>query len=355
MIPLRNELTDRRSKREAHGLQLPAQRLVSRAVTTNGSTDFLAHWAAHAWTILPNFVSSRRERHAPLAEPWSTTLQDEVTGCINLRGELRRESGPFASHCLVVVHGLGGSSDRHYCIRAAHAAQRAGVSCLRFGLRGADRQGDDFYHAGLAVDVDAAVSSAALADFEHIYVLGYSLGGHVTLRYALQRRDPRVRAVAAVCAPLDLELSALNIDAPESYVYRRHVLQGLNEIYGAVATRHAVPTPLARVTQARGIRVWDSLTVVPRYGFGTVDNYYASMSVGPRLSELTVPSLLVQSSVDPMVPPWTYERHLTRELPRLEVRRLQTGGHVAFPRVRAANGAGKVSVEDQILTWFTAH
>ena len=273
-------------------------------------------------------------------------------GRVTLHGALRREPGAPGRSCLVIVHGLGGSFDRHYCTTAALAAQHAGLSCLRFGLRGADRHGDDFYHGGLWADVHAAVSSEALADFEALYVLGYSLGGHVSLRYAVEGPAPRVRAVAAVCAPLDLALSAQHIDAPRSYVYRRHVLAGLNQIYGAVAGRHALPTPLPRVLCARSLRTWDSLTVVPRFGFDGVADYYARMSVGPALARLQVPCLLVQSTLDPMVPPWTYERHLAGPLPRLSVRRIAAGGHVAFPHVPDAAGQ-RGSLELQILHWLT--
>jgi predicted alpha/beta-fold hydrolase len=312
--------------------------------------------SAHAWTIGPNLVQRALRRIAPAAEPWTTAVDDPQVGRLTLRGELRREPG--ANACVVVVHGLGGSIDRHYCISAALAAQRVGLSCLRFGLRGADRSGEDFYHAGLTADIEAAVASEALRDFTRLYVLGYSLGGHVTLRYALTRLDPRVRAVAAVCAPLDLELGARQIDRVRSYVYRKHVLGGLNEIYTAVARKHSVPTPTAQVLRARSMREWDGLTVVPRYGFGSAAHYYASMSVGPRLHELQVPSLLVQSTLDPMVPPWTYEPHLQRPLPRLEIQRLSLGGHVAFPRLRPLGLVGEdqsgaaTPLADQILRWF---
>ncbi|MET0387140.1 MAG: alpha/beta fold hydrolase [Polyangiales bacterium] len=322
-------------------------------MTSNGTaTDFLVPWAAHAWTIVPNLLHAARARLPPAAEPWSTTLDDPRIGTLTLHGELRREVGPYAKHCVVVVHGLGGSIDRPYCIQAALAAQRAGLSCLRVSLRGADRRGEDFYHAGLSVDIAAAIASPALASFDRLYVLGYSLGGHVTLHYALQAIDPRVRAVAAVCAPLDLDLSALHIDGRGAALYRRHVLAGLKEIYAAVAAKHTVPTPLRIATAARRIRDWDRLTVVPRFGFESVEAYYATQSVGPRLAELTRPALLVQSSVDPMVPPWTYERHLARTLPQLSVRRLRAGGHVAFPRLLGADGSAKRWLEDQILDWF---
>ena len=309
--------------------------------------------AAHAWTIGPNLRHRVLGRTAPSSEAWSTTLQDPDVGPVVLRGALRRERDSRV--CVLVVHGLGGAIDRHYCIEAAHAAHAAGVSCLRIGLRGADRRGEDFYHAGLIADVAAALASPALADVEQLYVLGYSLGGHVTLRYALEPSDRRVRAIAAVCAPLDLELGAQLIDQPRSVLYRNHVLSGLNEIYAAVAQRRAVPTPVAQLKRARRIRDWDSLAVVRRYGFGTAENYYASMSVGPRLHELSVPSLLVQSQHDPMVPPWTYERHLQRTLPQLEVHSLASGGHVAFPHVRFGSALHAAPIAEHILSWLLQH
>ena len=302
---------------------------------------------------MPNFWHDIARRSAPAAEPWSVQIDDAQAGRVTLHGALRREPGALGKRCLVVVHGLGGSFDRHYCTTAALAAQRAGWSCLRFSLRGADRSGDDFYHAGLTADVHAAVSSEALADLDSVYVLGYSLGGHVTLRYALEEPGPRVQGAAAVCAPLDLELSAQHIDAPSSFVYRRHVLDGLKQIYAAVARRRSLPTPLEQVQRVSSIRTWDRLTVVPRFGFDSVDDYYGSMSVGPRLDRLRVPSLLVQSTLDPMVPPWTYEGHLAKSLPQLTVRRIPAGGHVAFPQVPDESGRPG-SLEGQILQWFAS-
>jgi predicted alpha/beta-fold hydrolase len=309
--------------------------------------------AAHFWTIAPTLLHGWAPRAAPLAQPWSGVVEDPRVGRVTLRGMLRERADSDA--CLIVVHGLGGSPDAHYCMLAAWAAERSGCSCLRLSLRGADRSGEDFYHAGLVADLEAAASSAALARFERLYVLGYSLGGHVTLRYALGPNERRVRAVAAICAPLDLERSAQAIDRKQSLIYRRHVLTGLNGIYSEVARRGSVPTPLLDVLSARTIRQWDGLTVVPRYGFDSAEHYYSSMSVGPHLPELQIPALLVQSLSDPMVPPWTYEPHLTARSPRLDVRRLAVGGHVGFPaRVRLGDGP-PAGLEHQALEWLLEH
>lgn len=275
---------------------------------------------------------------------------------LRLRGLFRDVPGSDAA--VVIVHGLGGTTTTHYCGSAARAAESLGVACLRLALRGAPCDGEDLYHAGLSADVEAAIASPELSRFSRLFVLGFSLGGHITLRYALEGakdHDRRVRAVAAVCAPLDLELGARHIDSPATYVYRRHVLDGLKAMYRALAERGRVPTPLSRVLAVRSLREWDELTIVPRYGFASARHYYAEMSVGPLLHRLALPALLVQLPQDPMVPPWTYRAHLTRALPKLEQRSIRTGGHVGYPANTSLGESGPLGVEAQVLSWLLRH
>jgi len=315
-------------------------------------------WAGHFWTIAPVLKHRVRPAHA-LGEPWLRRLPDPSLGEVTLRGVFRDLPGSDAA--VIVVHGLGGTTQQHYCISAARAAEALGLSCLRLALRGAECDGEDLYHAGLFADVDAAVSSPELSRFARIYVLGFSLGGHVTLRFAMQRasehasapaRDPRVRAVAAICAPLDLDRGARHMDGPGAAVYRYHVLTGLKAMYEAVAARRAVPTPLREVLAVSTIRGWDELTVVPRHGFGTVQHYYDTTSVGPALDRLELPSLLVEHAHDPMVPAWTYRDHLQRANAQLDLRWLPAGGHVGYPSDLDLGEPGPRGVEAQALTWL---
>jgi hypothetical protein len=311
----------------------------------------------HLWTIAPNLRHRVRPHRAPDGASWSTSFEDPRLGALTLRGVLSQppaEASTRREDLVLLVHGLGGSPDSQYVVRAAQAAARAGLSSLRLALRGADRHGEDFYHAGLTADLEATLASPALAEFRRIYVLGFSLGGHTTLRYALAPSDPRLRAVASLCAPLDLGAGAQAIDQPGAYAYRRYLLRGLLEIYEEVATRRSVPTPLPVAREIATMREWDARTVVPRFGFTSADDYYTSMSVGPRLGELAVPALIVAAEHDPMVPAPTVRPALERPPPQATVRWLDRGGHVGFPRRalldldRPASG----DLYDQLIGWL---
>jgi predicted alpha/beta-fold hydrolase len=306
----------------------------------------------HYWTVAPFLQAALIPRAAAPARPWSTTLEDPTAGQLKLTGFFAPPDATKA--LLVVVHGLGGSAESAYLTASTHAARAAGLGCLRLNLRGADRGGDDYYHAGLTADLDAALASAELRDIEHIFILGYSLGGHLTLRYATGAPDPRVRAVAAICAPLALDASSTAIDRPERWLYRRHVLRGLLEIYQSVAERRRVPLPLSAARRIRSIREWDHRIVAPRHGFESAEHYYSEVSVAGRLGSLKVPALLVQAEHDPMVLAETVRPALTPTPEKLQVEWVARGGHVGFPRDLLLGSGPARGVENAVVAWLTA-
>lgn len=296
----------------------------------------------HFWTIAPRLRYGFLPLRPPESLPFRAVLRDPVAGEVPVTGRLRETPG--SDELLVVVHGLGGCTDSPYMLKAASAAEAAGLSSLRVNLRGCDRGGDDFYHAGLTADLHAALASEELRRYRRIYVLGYSLGGHVALRLGTEEGDSRVAAVAAICSPLDLALSQKEIDSPALWIYRRYLLNNLVTIYSAVAARRPVPLPVEAAARIRTIREWDDRIVAPRHGFLDAGDYYTQASVAPRLPDLRVPGLLVGAENDPMVSSRAVRAALGIPAPRLEVRWLTGGGHVAFPR--------SLEVEAQVVDWL---
>ena len=302
----------------------------------------------HFWTVWPRLRARIVPLRAPASRPWSTRVRAGGR-TVTLRGRLRKEPSTVA---VIVIHGLGGGHDRPYCIRAARAIAAHGWSCLRLALRGADGSGEDIYHAGLIDDITAAVNSPQLAECGRIVIIGYSLGGHVALRYVCDPPDPRVRAVAAICAPLDLDRGARYLDEHAGRIYRRHLLNGLREHYAAVVARGLAPTSLDDLSHVDTIREWDRLTICPRFGFASAEDYYATQSVASRLRQLHVPSLLAVSRHDPMVSLNDIEASIGDANPLLEVRRINSGGHVGFPPGLDLGEDAPGGIERQVLRWL---
>lgn len=309
--------------------------------------------AGHAYTIGPLLRHALRptpiEGASLRAAPWSVEVDGGLRGRVRLTGRLHDVGG---DGLVVLVHGLGGHDASHYVLTAAGALAEVGLSSLRIALRGADRRGDDFYHAGLSEDLVAVLASPAVRRFRKVFLWGSSLGGHLSLRTAAVHPEARLAGVVAVCPPIDLARGAAAIDALPRRPYLRHVLGGLVTAYAEVAARGPVPLPVAAARRIRSIRAWDEAIVARRFGFHGADDYYRRASVAPHLSAIAVPTLVVVGDADPMVPAETVWPALGRASSAVDARRVP-GGHVGFPGDLHLGQRGASGLEAQIVRWIT--
>jgi predicted alpha/beta-fold hydrolase len=298
----------------------------------------------HWWTITPDLLG-RVRLHKPADRPWSTLVPAHPDGEARLRiaGEL---GGPRSGDLFILVHGLGGDAERPYMLDAAMALQARQRATLRLSMRGAGRSDPDFYHAGLASDLEAVLADPSLKSYSRMFVIGFSLGGHIAIHLALRgQSDPRLQGIVTLCSPLDLARNVELLDVPSGWIYRRFVLNNLAKIYMRVH---------GHAPRFRTIREWDSLTVVPRFGFDDVEHYYSSQAAGPHLREARLPILFVATQGDPMVPAETLAPHLRRAGAAVDVRWLRRGGHMGFLPNADLGLPGELGVFAQALAWCDA-
>jgi hypothetical protein len=250
------------------------------------------------------------------------------------------QPGGQAADVALVVHGLAGSSESRYAIRAAVALHRAGLHVVRLNLRGA---GDgapfaaSFYHAGLTQDVTATAQwLGRRAETRRLHVVGFSLGGSVCLLAASEwRSDPpsRVASVSAISPPLDLAMASRWNERPGAVFYRRHLLAALREMVLGQAKRHPGRVRVDERAARRARTVWqfDHDVVAPFHGFLSAADYYERASPGPRLGRIEIPALVVFADDDPFLPPSSMTAWLARA-PNVRAVRSAQGGHVTFAR-----------------------
>lgn len=251
----------------------------------------------------------------------------------------------------MVLHGLGGSAESGYTALALRAAERLGVTCLLLNSRGADRLGADIYHSGLTEDIAQALKSPAFDAMNSIDLFGYSIGGHIALRYVTRDVDPRVRRVAAIGSPLDLRAAADDFDNAPFNVYRGHVLDALKEIYTTAYQRRPRGIEPVSARKIQKIRDWDECIVAPRFGFESGLDYYQKESVSTHLSELKRDALYVGAVCDPMVEMKSVLPFV--DAPRLKVVWDERAGHLGFPEDFDMNLPGALGLENQVFSWFS--
>jgi predicted alpha/beta-fold hydrolase len=239
----------------------------------------------------------------------------------------------------VVVHGIGGSSESRYVVRAAVALHRAGYHVVRLDLRGAGQSIPDaptLYHAGLSSDLRVVVDHIAKDPrVSGVVLLGFSGGGSMALKLAgeLGHDAPSsLRAVVSISAPLDYTKVSRWMDTLRRVPYRFHVLRGLSNGARQFARQHPDrahyrPEDVKRMSS---FRHYDGTIIVPMHGFGDVDEYYAAASPGPWLPRIEVPTLLLHADDDPMVPGETVRPWLARASSAVRTVLSPHGGHLGW-------------------------
>lgn len=178
----------------------------------------------------------------------------------------------------------------------------------------------------------------------HLWTIGPRLRHSVRPLACPQSRPWETTLTDPQIGPVRLTGHLREVPGAEELVVLVHGLGGsINSHYmprGAAASERA---PAERLAAIRTFREWDDRIVAPRFGFADAADYYARASVAPLLGSLRVPALLLNSELDPMVPARSVKPALAGASPRLTVRWMQGGGHVAFP------GQG---IDGQVIAWL---
>jgi predicted alpha/beta-fold hydrolase len=274
-----------------------------------------------------------------------------------------RERGPRPT--AVLLHGVGGTSESYYLVRAAVAYYEAGFHAVRLNMRGVGAgvpYSASVYHAGLSGDVDAAVTTlAADRRVASVHLTGCSIGGHLLLHLgaAWSASAPSaVRSVVAISPPLSLAVCSHHLERRRLGPYRWHVVAGLRRT--ALAHLALRPGSLAGVTQEelrrmRTIRDYDERIVAPLHGFRSAVEYYERASVAEGIERIHVPTLFLYAEDDPMVPPAAVVPYLARAGPGIRPETTPTGGHVGFVERPTRRGLTRTWAIERALSFAAEH
>lgn len=247
--------------------------------------------------------------------------------------------GEANAPCVVLFHGLEGSSRSHYARRLMTAIKDRGWHGVVVHFRGCSGEPNRLpraYHSGDSAEIDWILGRLRARGYAALFAAGVSLGGNALLKWAaengrrsVERVDSPVDALAAVSVPLDLAAANDALSSGFNLVYARHFLRTL--IPAALAKDRRFPGlfDTQRARNARTLRDFDDTVTAPLHGFAGADDYYARSSSGPLLGTIRLPTLILHALNDPFLParalpsPSALSPTTTLEL-------CPTGGHVGF-------------------------
>ena len=279
----------------------------------------------HLQTILP--VVWRR-RAARLTQAETLELPD---------GDFLRLNWHKAGHrrLAILSHGLEGDTEAGYIRGMAAALGAAGWDVLAWTFRGCGPQPNRllrFYHSGETGDLGTVIRHAAPGYPEGVVLVGFSLGGNLTLKYLGEAPvDPAVVGGAAVSAPVDLAASARALDRRwDNRVYVRRFLQTLLAKVEAKAQRFPKEIDLTGIRRVRSFQEFDDRYTARLHGFRDAADYWAQSSARQYLAGITVPTLLINARDDPFLPAECFPFAEAQASGCFYLEAPEFGGHVGF-------------------------
>lgn len=236
-----------------------------------------------------------------------------------------------AATLLIISHGLEGNSQRAYVRGMARAFFLAGYDVLAWNYRGCSGETNRqlrFYHSGATDDLHTVVSHAAKR-YTDIRLLGFSLGGNLTLKYLGEHwAHPSIRSAVGISVPLNLYTSCLAISRPGNWIYTKRFLISLTAKVKAKPELGKV-VDVGRLESIKTLFEFDDHFTGPLHGFAGALDYYTRCSSISFLSGIQVPTLVLNARNDPFLSPECYpETTNSRVTFDYPVR----GGHVGFAR-----------------------
>lgn len=237
---------------------------------------------------------------------------------------------------VLLHHGLEGSSASGYMVSMAQCLLEAGFTVHRLNMRScgaSETLTDTLYHSGLTQDVRAVLEQLRAAGRGPRFLVGFSLGGNVTLKFAGEMGDSARELVTGICAvstPIDLHACVRRLGLPENAVYARRFIGSLRARYRRRHAAHPEKFPLDGIDSTHTIFDFDDRFTSRAFGFGSAPNYYATQSAMLFLEGIRVPALVIQAQDDPLIPFSIYESGAVRSNPCIELITPEHGGHLGF-------------------------
>jgi predicted alpha/beta-fold hydrolase len=229
---------------------------------------------------------------------------------------------------VIISHGLEGNSQRPYMKGMAKAFSTNNYDVLAWSYRGC---GDEmnrqlrFYHSGATDDLDVVIKHAA-KQYTTIFLVGFSLGGNITLKY-LGENQGIVKGAAVFSVPLNLRSSCEKISTPANRIYAYRFLRSLKKKVIA-KSRVMAGIDVTGIDEISTLKDFDDRYTAPLHGFKDAFHYYASCSSLYVLKDISVPTLIVNAKNDPFLSPDCYPTDINNDSVHFEYSK--HGGHVGF-------------------------
>jgi predicted alpha/beta-fold hydrolase len=242
-----------------------------------------------------------------------------------------------SDRCIILCHGLEGSSQSNYIRGMARAFSRRGIDVLAWNFRGCSGESNTtarFYHSGATEDLQTVLSHILACDrYRRIDLIGFSLGGNMMLKYlgdGVYDIPKVVQRAVAFSVPCDLAACSAELARPHNTLYMKRFLRLL---HGKIrAKMNILPGVLddSNYSSLRTFQDFDDRYTAPLHGFRDANHYWSVCNSRQFISSVRIPTLLVNALDDPFLAPTAYPAAEAQNNPLFTLETPRYGGHCGF-------------------------
>ena len=264
-------------------------------------------------THVQTLISSTPLRSWPLW--WRTrklqqTAEDVILQCsdgIRLHGLYNANRDP-ARGLAILLHGWEGDAQSSYQLSTAHTLHHAGFDVFRLHLRDhgpSHHLNPELYNSTRLQEViDAVIAIQKRYPHEQCFLAGHSLGGNFALRVAAKaaEHDVRLNRVVAVCPVLDpwRTINALEQGNP---IYHRYFVHRWKRSLRIKLDHFPELGYADSLLEMQTLADMNDYFVPNHTPYADARSYYQAYALtGDTLARLQIPSQLILSLDDPMIP-----------------------------------------------------
>jgi predicted alpha/beta-fold hydrolase len=237
-----------------------------------------------------------------------------------------------ANKVVIIQHGLEGSSTRPYVQGMAKCFYDNGFDVLAWNFRGCSGEINKtprFYHSGATDDLDLVVNRAL--DYEEIYLVGFSLGGNLTLKYLGEaKRNEKIKKAVVISVPLDLDKGVHALHTARGLIYEKRFIRNLKAKVHQKASLYPDTLKTEDLALVKTLWDFDEYFTAPLHGFDGAVDYYRKCSAKFFLKGISIPTLIINAQNDPILSRESLDMNLTKDLSNVSMELTKHGGHVGF-------------------------
>jgi hypothetical protein len=247
----------------------------------------------------------------------------------------RADSG--SRRVAILSHGLEGNSRTAYMQGMARAFIRRGWDVVAWNFRGCSGEPNrrlQSYHSGATGDLEVALGHVlAPGRYERAALVGFSLGGNVTLKFLGEQSeaiDPRIAGAVTFSVPCDLAASSARLATRTNRIYMRRFLRTMGRKIADKARTFPGQVDLNGLAAMRTFAEFDDRFTAPIHGFAGAEDYWSRSSCRPFLAAIRVPVLIVNARNDPFLAATCFPATEAEQSPFVHLETPRSGGHIGF-------------------------